>query len=171
VILLAGHARSNGDTRSAERILREAVQRQPRGILLERYRSLQVASGAAERLLPTLRDACSGNHRAGPRLALARALVSAGKLEAAEAELKDLARDSARFLREGSDIAPERDLVAGELALARGQDREAANLFSRAAAGGHRAFGYLCKYCDRATGDWRDRCDCGEYGSFDWAIH
>jgi tetratricopeptide (TPR) repeat protein len=170
VVLLAGHARSSGDARTSERVLREAIQRQPRGVLLERYRALQVASGAAERALPTLRDACSGNHRAGPRLALARALVAAGKFEAAEAELKDLARESARFLREGVDIAPERDLVAAELALARGQDREAANLFARAALGSHRPFGYRCRHCDRAAGEWRDHCPCGEYGSYEWAL-
>jgi thioredoxin-like negative regulator of GroEL len=170
VVLLASRARTAGDIRLAERVLREAIQRQPGGVLLERYRSLQVAGGVTDRALPTLRDACSGNHRAAPRLALARTLVSAGKLEAAEAELKDLARESARLLRDGVDIAPERDLVAGELALARGQDREAANLFARAAAGSHRPFGYRCTQCARASGEWIDHCPCGAYGTYAWSI-
>ncbi|HZR83196.1 MAG TPA: tetratricopeptide repeat protein [Candidatus Binatia bacterium] len=170
VVLLAARARAAGDGRTAERVLREAIQRRPRGVLLEGYRALHVASGQAERALATLRDACSGNHLAGPRLTLARALVAAGKLEAADADLKDLARDTPRFLRDGNDIAPERDLVTAELALARGHDREAANLFSRAAAGSHRPFGYRCTACQRAVGDWIDHCACGAYGSYEWVV-
>lgn len=170
IVLLAARARAQSEPRAAERLLREAIQRRPSGILLDRWLSLYRASGGSDRALATLRDAGSGNHLAGPRLAHARALVGAGKLEAAEADLKDLARESPRFLREGNDIAPERDLVAGELALARGQDREAANLFARAAAGKHRPFGYVCGVCQRAAGEWVDRCTCGTYGSYDWAV-
>jgi tetratricopeptide (TPR) repeat protein len=170
ILLLSTRARAGGDVRVAERVLRDAIRRRPRGVLLERLAALHSGTGRPELALPTLRDACAGNHFAGPRLMLARALVAAGKLEAADAELTDLAKESPRFAREGNDIAPERDLVAGELALARGQEREAAKLLGRAASGTHRAFGHRCSHCSRCSGEWLDACACGEFGTYDWQV-
>lgn len=170
VLLLASRARAAGDTRRAERLYRDAIRRRPRGVLLERLTALHAASGQVERALPILRDACSANHLAGPRLALARALVHAGKHPAADAELAELVRDTPAWRSDGIDVAPERDLVAGELALARAQDREAATLLGRAATGGHRPFAYACPRCARVWSEWRDQCRCGAYGTLDWVV-
>jgi tetratricopeptide (TPR) repeat protein len=167
-VLLAGQARARGEVRVAEKLYREGLRRGPRGILLERLASLHVGAGDAQRALGPLRDACSGNRLAGPRLILARTLIAADKLEAAEAELADLARTAPR--PDGAGIEPERDLVAGELALARGNDREAARLFARAAAGNHQPFAYACKRCGRVRRDWEDHCRCGAFGNADWLI-
>lgn len=170
VLLLASRARAAGDLRTAERLYRDAIRRRPRGVLLERLTALHAASGQVERALPILRDACAGNHLAGPRLALARALVQAGKHPAADAELSELVRETPAWRNEGIDVAPERDLVAGELALAREHDREAATLLGRAAAGGHRAFSYVCPRCAQAWTEWHDQCRCGAYGTLEWVV-
>lgn len=170
VLLLASRARAANDVRSAERLYRDAIRRRPRGVLLERLTALHAASGQVERALPILRDACSGNRLAGPRLALARALVQAGKQPAADAELGELVRDTPTWRNEGIDVAPERDLVAGELALARGHDREAATLLGRAATGSHRPFAYVCPRCTQLWSEWRDQCRCGAYGTLEWIV-
>src|SRR5690606_35981905 len=115
-----------------------------------------------------LRDACAANRRAAPRLVLARALIRADQLDAAESELADLATIAPR--PDGGGIEPERDLVAAELALARGNDREAATLFARAANGDHQPFGYACGRCGRARHEWEDHCRCGAFGTLDWVI-
>jgi len=169
-VLLAARARAANDPRTAERVLRDAIRRAPRGILLERFFALHASAGQPERALPVLRDACSGNRLAPPRLMLARALVAAGKYPAAESELTELVKDTPAYRAEGVDIAPERDLVAGELALARGHDREAATLLGRAAGGAHRPFVHVCARCERELAEWRDQCACGAYGSLDWLI-
>lgn len=170
VLLLAGRARAAGDVRAAERLYRDAIRRRPHGVLLERLTALHATAGQAERSLPILRDACAGNRFAGPRLALARALVQAGKQPAAESELAELVRDTPTYRAEGIDVAPERDLVAGELALARGDDREAATLLGRAATGGHRAFAFGCTRCGRTFAEWHDDCRCGAYGTLEWLV-
>lgn len=169
-VLLAQRARLAGDARTAERVLREALRRRPRGVLLERWRTTFTDDGHPEKALGTLRDACAGNRLLAPRLAVARTLVATGKLEAADAELREIARDGARRRRDGEDAGPEIDLVAAELAAARGHDREAAGLYARAAAGSHQPFGYACATCGRAAPDWRDACACGAHGTYDWAI-
>ena len=129
-------ARAAGDVRGAERLYRDAIRRRPHGVLLERLVALHAASGQTERALPILRDACAGNRLPAPRLhAGARPLVLAGKHPAAEAELAELVRETPAHRADGIDIVPERDLVAGELALARGHDREAATLLGRAGDG------------------------------------
>jgi tetratricopeptide (TPR) repeat protein len=170
VLLLASRARANNDVRGAERLYRDAIRRHPRGVLLERLAALHAAAGQADRALPILRDACAGNKLAGPRLALARALVQAGKHPAADAELGELVRDTPTWRTDGIDVAPERDLVAGELALARGHDREAATLLGRAATGSHRAFSYACPRCAQVWAEWRDQCRCGAYGTLEWTV-
>jgi predicted Zn-dependent protease len=170
IVLLATRARAGNDLRAAERVLRDAIRRSPRGILLERFFALHASAGQPERALPVLRDACSGNDRAAPRLMLARALVAAGKYPAAEAELTELVKDTPAYRADGIDIAPERDLVAGELALARGHDREAAMLLGRAAAGSHRPFVHACAHCEREVAEWRAACACGAYGTLDWLV-
>ncbi len=167
---LAAVAERTRDDRTAERVLRDAIRRRPRGILLERYRRLLEGTGQAERALPALRDACSGNHLPAPRLALARTLVAAGKVEAAEAALRDMEAESARLVAEGIDATPERDLVAAEIALARGREAEAAALYRSAATGSHRPFGFACTNCGRASGEWSDRCACGSFDTLDWSI-
>lgn len=170
VVLLAGRARAAGDIRTAERLYRDAIRRRPHGVLLERLSALHASAGQTERALPILRDACAGNHLPAPRLMLARALVMAGKHPAAEAELAELVRETPAFRADGIDIVPERDLVAGELALARGHDREAATLLGRAATGTHRPFAYACTSCGHETAEWRDHCRCGSYGTLEWLI-
>lgn len=170
VLLLASRARATGDVRGAERLYRDAIRRRPRGVLLERLTALHAAAGQVDRALPILRDACAGNHLPGPRLALARALVLAGKHPAADAELAELVRDTPVWRNEGIDVAPERDLVAGELALAREHDREAATLLGRAAAGSHRPFSYSCTRCARVWNEWRDQCRCGAAGALEWIV-
>lgn len=167
-ILLASQARSRGDLRAAEKLYREGLRRRAHGVLLERLVSLHTSAGDAQRALSPLRDACSGNRLAAPRLLLARTLIAAEKLDAAESELADLARVPTR--RDGGGIDPERDLVAGELALARGNDREAARLFARAATGHHPPFAFQCARCGRLCRDWQDHCRCGAFGSSDWLI-
>lgn len=170
VVLLAGRARAAGDVRAAERLYRDAIRRRPHGVLLERLSALQAASGQTERALPILRDACAGNRLPAPRLMLARTLVLAGKHPAAEAELAELVRETPAYRADGIDIVPERDLVAGELALARGHDREAATLLGRAASGSHRPFNYACTSCGHESAEWRDQCPCGAYGTFEWLV-
>jgi uncharacterized protein HemY len=170
ILLLTARARAAGDVRGAERLYRDAIRRRPRGVLLDRLASLHASTGQAERSLPILRDACAGNHLAAPRLVLARTLVQAGKLPAAEAELAELVRDTPAYRAEGIDIVPERDLVAGELALARGHDREAATLLGRAATGAHRPFAHACTRCGHEWSEWRDQCRCGAYGTLAWLI-
>lgn len=170
ILLLAGHARAANDPRTAERLYRDAIRREPHGVLLERLTALHGMAGQPERSLPILRDASSGNGLAAPRLMLARTLVLAGKHPAAEAELSELVKETPTYRAEGVDIVPERDLVAGELALARGHDREAATLLGRAATGGHRPFGYACRHCGREAAEWRDQCRCGRYGTFAWIV-
>ncbi len=168
IVALAARARATNDLRTAERVLRDAIRRAPRGVLLERFFALHANAGQPERALPVLRDACSGNSLAAPRLMLARALVAAGKHPAAESELSALVKDTPAYRAEGVDIGPERDLVAGELALARGHDREAATLLGRAATGSHRPFVHACVRCEREYPEWRDQCACGAYGTIDW---
>jgi len=170
VVLLAGRARAAGDVRTAERLYRDAIRRNPHGVLLERLTALHAASGQTERALPILRDACAGNRLPAPRLMLARTLVLAGKHPAAEAELAELVRETPAYRAEGVDIVPERDLVAGELALARGHDREAATLLGRAATGAHRPFSYACAACGHELAEWRDQCRCGAYGTLEWLV-
>ena len=170
VLALAGRARAAGDLRSAERLYRDAIRRRARGVLLERLTALHAAAGQVERALPILRDACAGNHLAGPRLALARALVQAGKHPAADAELAELVRDTPSWRTDGIDVAPERDLVAGELALAREHDREAATLLGRSATGSHLPFSYVCPRCAQIATEWRDQCRCGAYGTLEWIV-
>lgn len=167
-LLLAAQARARGDARTAEKLYREALRRRPSGVLLERLAALHLASGDAQRAVGPLRDACAGNRLAGPRLLLARTLIAADKLDAAESELADLARISTR--PDGAGIEPERDLVAAELALARGKDREAARLFARAATGDHPPFAYECSRCGRVRREWEDHCRCGAFGTSDWVI-
>ena len=170
IVLLAGRARAANDPRTAERLYRDAIRRHPHGVLLERLAALHAAAGQAERALPILRDACAGNRLAAPRLILARTLVLAGKHPAAEAELAELVKDTPSYRTEGIDVVPERDLVAGELALARGHDREAATLLGRAATGSHRPFAYACRHCGRESGEWREQCRCGRYGTLEWLV-
>jgi hypothetical protein len=170
VLLLGARARAAGDVRSADRLYRDAIRRRPRGVLLERLASLHAGTPHAEQALATVRDACAGNHLAAPRLALARMLVACGKLEAAESELADLSRANAHLLASGVDVSPERDVISGELALARGHDHEAATLFARAAGGHHKPFAYACERCGRTSTEWLDECACGAYASFDWLV-
>jgi tetratricopeptide (TPR) repeat protein len=167
-LLLAGQARAQGDARAAEKLYREGLRRGPRSVLLERLTALHVDGGEPSPALGPLRDACSANRLAAPRLLLARTLIAANDLDAAEADLADLARIAPR--PDGTGIEPERDLVAGELALARGQDREAAKLFAAAAAGDHQPFAYGCLRCGRVRRKWEDHCRCGAFGSSDWLI-
>jgi len=167
-LLLAAQARAQGDARAAEKLYREGLRRGPRSVLLERLAALHLDAGEPARALAPLKDACTGNRLVGPRLLLARTLIAADKLDAAETELADLARIATR--PDGTGIDPERDLVAGELALARGQDREAAKLFARAAAGDHQPFAYGCARCGRVRPKWEDHCRCGAFGSSDWLI-
>ena len=168
-ITLADALRAAGDLRGAERIYRTAAWRAPHGALLDRlaelHAELQRAGGAADRVLGVLKSACDGQTLPGPRLVYARRLITAGKLDAAEAILNELgeATDAVR-------CAPERDLVAGELALARGRDHQAALLLARAATGGHLPFAYACSRCGREEKTWLDRCRCGAYGSYEWII-
>ncbi|HEY8517805.1 MAG TPA: tetratricopeptide repeat protein [Candidatus Binatia bacterium] len=170
VVALAQRARAAGDVRAAERLYRDAIRRNPSGVLLERLTALHASTGQAERSLPILRDACAGNRLAAPRLMLARTLVATGRHSAAEAELAEIVKDTPTYRAEGIDVTPERDLVAGELALARGHDREAATLLARAATGSHRPFAYSCRRCGRESAEWRDRCACGAYGTFEWIV-
>ncbi|MFM7142480.1 MAG: tetratricopeptide repeat protein, partial [Alphaproteobacteria bacterium] len=167
---LAAAAVAAKDPRTAEKALRDGIRRNPRGILLERWRSLLSGDGQFQRAIPLLRDACSGNHLAAPRLALARALVSAGKPDEAEALLAEVEGHATALAAEGIDASPERDFVAAEIALARGREGTAARLFEQAASGPHRPFGYACESCGRASGTWSDLCACGAVGSLDWLV-
>jgi len=167
---LAAAAVSGKDSRTAEKALREGIRRSPRGVLLERWRALFTGDGQPQRALPVLREACTGNQLAAPRLALARALVAAGKPDEAEAVLAEIEGAATRLAAEGIDAGPERDFVAAEIALARGREGTAARLFEQAASGSHRPFGYACTRCGRGSGTWTDHCPCGAVGSYDWLV-
>ncbi len=168
---LAARARADGDVRGADRLYRDALRRHPSGAVLERFQSLHAAAGEPARALGPLRNACGSSTSPGPRLLLARTLVAAGKLEAAEETLADLSRESTAKGRAGADIAPERDLVSGELALSRGNDREAAKLLLRAATARRTPFSYTCQDCRRTAREWIASCECGAYGSYDWSVN
>lgn len=165
---LAAAAIAAKDPRTAERALRDAIRRRPSGVLLERWRDLFAGDGRTPRALAVLREACSGNHLAAPRLALARALVAAGKPDEAESVLVEIEGHAAALAAEGIDASPERDFVAAEIALARGREATAARLFEQAASGSHRPFGYACGRCGRASGTWADHCACGAVGTLEW---
>jgi len=166
---LAARARAEGDVKSADRLYRDALRHGASGIVLERLAGLHASAGEPARALGTLRDTSTGATTPGPRLLLARALVAADHLDAAESELAELARESTTRAT-GVDIAPERDLVAGELALARGNDREAAKLFLRAATGRRTPFSFTCRHCGRTTREWKESCECGGYGTYEWSV-
>jgi uncharacterized protein HemY len=170
-VLLADRARAANDMRTTERILRAALRRRAAGVLLERLVSLHAAGGEARRSVAALRDVCARNALPGPRLQLARTLVASDDLDAAESELAELMRASIAWAGRGVDIAPERDLVAGELALARGNDREAAKLFLRAATGAHAPFSHSCASCGRTSRLWTPDCACGAAGTYDWSVN
>ena len=163
-------ARADGDVRAANRMYRDALRRNPSGAILDRFQALHSSGGEPARALGPLRDAIGKSTKPGARLLFARTLVAAGKLDAAEEALADLSRESTAKGRAGADIAPERDLVSGELALARGNDREAAKLLLRAATARRTPFSYSCRACHRAVRDWVPTCECGAYGSFDWSV-
>lgn len=167
---LAARARAEGDVRGADRLYRDALRRHATGAVLDRFQALHAAGGEPARALGPLRDATTKSTTPGARLLLARTLVAAGKLDAAEEVLADLSRESTAKGRAGADIAPERDLVSGELALSRGNDREAAKLLLRAASARRTPFSYSCRACGRMAPEWVPTCECGAYGSFDWSV-
>ncbi|MDG2303040.1 MAG: tetratricopeptide repeat protein [Candidatus Binatia bacterium] len=168
---LAARARADGDVRGADRLYRDSLRRQPSGAVLDRFQSLHTGAGEPARALGPLRDASGKTALPGPRLLLARTLVAAGKLEAAEEALADLSRESTAKGRAGADIAAERDLVSGELALSRGNDREAAKLLLRAATARRTPFSYACQSCGRTNREWIPSCECGAYGTYDWSVN
>lgn len=168
---LAARIRADGDVRGADRLYRDSLRRGPTGPVLERFQALHAGAGEPARALGPLRDACAKTAVPGPRLLLARTLVTAGKLDAAEEALAELSKESTAKGRAGADIAPERDLVSGELALSRGNDREAAKLLLRAATGQRTPFSYTCNVCGRASREWIPACECGAYGSYDWSVN
>lgn len=170
VMELAARARADGDVRAADRLYRDALRRNPCGAILDRFQALHAAGGEPARALGPLRDAIGKSAKPGGRLLLARTLVAAGKLDAAEEALADLSRESTAKGRAGADIAPERDLVSGELALSRGNDREAAKLLLRAATARRTPFSYSCHACGRNAREWIPTCECGAYGSYDWSV-
>lgn len=170
VMELAARARADGDVRGADRLYRDALRRKPSGPILDRFQALHAAAGEPARALGPLRDACKKTAAPGVRLLLARTLVAAGKLDEAEEALADLSRESTAKGRAGADIAPERDLVSGELALARGSDREAAKLLLRAATARRTAFSYACRSCGRTAREWTPECACGAFGTYDWSV-
>lgn len=168
---LAARARADGDVRTADRLYRDSLRRRPTGAVLERFQALHAGAGEPARTLGPLRDACRRLPWAGPRLLLARTLVAANKLDEADEVLAELSRESTAKGRAGIDIAPERDLVAAELALARGSNREAAKLLLRVATGDRVPFSYVCRSCGRAVRSWVAECACGAYGSYDWSVN
>lgn len=168
---LAARIRAEGDVRGADRLYRDSLRREPTGPVLDRFQALHAGAGEPARALGPLRDACSKTAAPGPRLLLARTLVASGKLEAAEDTLAELSKENTAKGRAGVDIAPERDLVSGELALSRGNDREAAKLLLRAATAARTPFSYACRSCDRTSREWRAACACGAFGAFDLAVN
>ena len=168
ILELARLRREGGDVKGADKLYRDALRREVRGVVLERLAALHASVGRAEKALTPLRQAARSSQLAAARLTLARQLIAADKLEDAAAELESIARATAT---EGSaDTAPERDLVAGELAVATDSEREAVSLFRRAAVGSHLPFSYACRNCGRTAEAWSDQCACGVWGEFEWRI-
>ncbi len=171
ILELAARARAEGDVRTADRTYRDSLRRHPSGPVLDRFQSLHTSSGEPARALGPLRDVCKKSGLAGPRLLLARTLVASGKLDEAERELAALSQESTARNRGAVDIAPERDLVAGELALARELDREAAKLLLRAATARRVPFSYSCPQCRRTVPEWVAECPCGAFGRYEWSVN
>ena len=167
----AARARAEGDVRAAERLYRDSLQRNPTGAVLEQLRAITTGSKETKRAIGLLQEISKKSGAAGIQLALARMLVRAEQVDDADAILAELARQSTAKERAGVDIAPERDLVAGEIALARGNDREAARVLLRAASGQRTPFSYVCRSCGRSEAEWRPACECGSYGSLDWSVN
>jgi predicted Zn-dependent protease len=168
VLELARLLRQDGDGRGASRLYQAALRHGSRGVLLERIMALHASLGQADKALPLLRQIAKGNALVAPRLALARTLIAADQLPEATTLLEELSRTATET--GGVDAAPERDLVAGELAAADDNDREAATLFRRAADGSHRPFSYACRSCHRLSDTWNDTCECGVLGELEWRI-
>lgn len=165
-VLLAELALARGDRRAADKILREGWKRTRLGVFLERLAALATGAegGARSRPLAALREAAKSSGRVAPRLLWARTLVAVGELEGAAAELAGIGSD------DDAPFAPERDLVAGELACARERHAEAAALLDRAATGAHQPFSHACSLCGRVRPRWEDQCRCGAFGRFDWLV-
>ncbi len=165
---LARLLKEAGDNKAADRLYRSALKRETRGVVLERLVSLHTSNGSPEKAVAALRSVMRNNRLAAPRLALARGLLAAEDYDAVAAELEELSL-SATIDTETS-FSPERDLLAAELASARGEDREAATLFRRAAEGNHLPFSYECRACKRPFEAWTDGCSCGVWGELEWRV-
>jgi uncharacterized protein HemY len=170
LVELASRVRASGDTRRADRLLRDGLRRTPSGVLLESFASLHTASGDPSRALGPLRDTAKRDDSVAWRLAHARMLIVAGKLDEAENLMGTLSEQVNAKNGPGVDLAPERDFVAAELAMAQGKDREAAALLLRTASGDRLPFEYACIECDRTNHQWSDSCRCGAYGTLEWSI-
>ncbi len=157
-IALADQMSRAGDRRGAERILGDAARREPVGIVLERLRKIATET-SSDAACKRLRDVVARAPGPVPKLFLARALAAAGQADAAAEQLSGVDASEA--------LAPECELVAGEIAKVRGLETAAAMHFQRAATGPHLAFGYRCGSCGRIEADWRDACGCGRFGSYD----
>ncbi len=158
VLALVDHMIRSGDPRGAERILDQAARRSPNGAILERLREMAVTS--PEAAIRRLRGIASRSGGGVSKLVLARALAAAGQVAEAATELAGVERSN--------QLAPEHDLVAGEIALARGDAAAAAHEFQRAADGSHRAFAHRCAGCGRSETSWRADCEGGRCDSYDW---
>lgn len=170
LVELASRARASGDTRRADRLLRDGLRRHPSGVLFENFASLHTTSGDPSRALGPMRDTAKRDDSIAWRLAQARMLVVAGKLEEAENLLGSLSEQANAKQGPGVDLAAERDFVAAELALAQGKDREAAALLLRVTSGDRLPFEHSCTECDRTTHRWSASCECGAYGTLEWSI-
>lgn len=166
ILELARLLLQDSDAKGAGRLYQAALRRGSRGVLLERIMALHASLGHPDKALPLLRQAAKGNPLAAPRLALARTLVASEQLAEATTLLEELRQTSAEA--SGFDAAPERDLIAGELAAASDNEREAATFFRRAAYGNHRPFSYTCRSCARLSDTWNDACACGALGELEW---
>lgn len=168
VLELARLRREGGDVKGADKLYRDSLRREVRGAILERLAALHASVGRAEAALPALRQAVKSSGLAAARLALARQLITADKLEEAAGELESIARSTS--VEGSTDTAPERDLVAGELAVATDSEREAVSLFRRAASGDHLPFSWACRSCGRPSDAWSDHCACDAWGELEWRI-
>ena len=165
---LARLLKEAGDRKGADRLYRSGLKKEIRGVLLERLLALHTSNGEPEKAVSTLRTLVRGNRLAAPRLALARGLLAAEEYDAMAEELEELSLTAT--INTEALLAPERDLLAAELAAARGLDRESATLFRRAAEGTHLPFSFACRSCDRSSEVWIDRCPCGAWGELEWRV-
>jgi HemY protein len=151
---------AGGDTRKAQRLLREGWGTAPHPVILAAWLDIHPTDDAEARLAVVQNLIAGHAGGADSRMALAQAALDAGEF--------DLAREPLQALVEGAPTARVARLFAdleeaelGNGAAARQWLRQAATLPADPA--------WVCQSCGRLSGDWAPHCpDCGSFDAFAW---